>query len=358
MKIEKKCAFCGAFFIAKSNKAKYCSKKCHDIEYRIRHGISVNSNPEPFRKTCKVCGSSFDTRREAQNTCSHECAIKWHKEMRPGRRGKSQIEKICVICGKTFLTYYNSQVTCGDEECKRIHKVNAAKIRYLKSKHKKQPKQPKLIQYETRECKECGELFSVDYRMNNVYCSKDCRRKAENRRTAKRVPKAQRVDNISLKRLYKRDSGICYICGGKCDWNSQAISKNGNPYPGDLYPVIEHVIPISKGGLDAWDNVRLAHWKCNLDKMDGLIDVEPMSKEVAYSQKFSKSQPKRTAQYSLDGKLIRIWDSTAQIRRELGLSDKYIQSVCRGHKSNTGTAYGYHWEYVDDKYGDRQINTA
>lgn len=36
-----------------------------------------------------------------------------------------------------------------------------------------------------------------------------------------------------------------------------------------------------------------------------------------------------------------------RIRRELGLDDKHIQNVCRKRKSNTGNAYGYHWEYVD-----------
>lgn len=350
MERKKNCVICGAVYIAKSNKAKYCSRKCHDIAFRINHGIAINSNPEPFHKTCKVCGSSFDTRREAQNTCSHECALKWHKEMRYGKKRSRPTLKECVICGQPFSTIHNAK-TCGNIECKKAAKK-------LRSQNWVKPK-PKLIQYETRECKECGELFSVNSRMSNVYCSKDCRRKAENRKNDKRIPKAQRVDNISLKRLYKRDNGICYICGGKCDWNSQAISKNGNPYPGDLYPVIEHVIPISKGGLDAWDNVRLAHWKCNLDKADGVINTEPMPKEIAYSQKFSKTQSKRTAQYSLDGKLLRIWDSTAQIRRELGLNDKSIQNACRkSNKSKTGNAYGYHWEYVDDKNGDRQTNTA
>ena len=326
---QRACQYCGTLFDVTDKRKIYCTRLCKD---RAIHGTKI------YKRTCLGCGQLFETTNHRKMYCKKGCT------------GTQSVKnRKCVICGQPFFTIHNAK-TCGNTECKR----SAKRIR-----SKSWTKQlPKLIQYEIRECKECGELFSVDYRMNNVYCSKDCRRKAENRRSTKRVPKAQRVDNISLKRLYKRDSGICYICGGKCDWNSQAISKNGNPYPGDLYPVIEHVIPISKGGLDAWDNVRLAHWKCNLDKMDGLIDVEPMSKEVAYSQKFSKSQPKRTAQYSLDGKLIRIWDSTAQIRRELGLNDKYIQNVCRGHDSNTGNAYGYHWEYVDDKNGNRQINTA
>lgn len=326
---QRACQYCGTLFDVTDKRKIYCTRLCKD---RAIHGTKI------YKRTCLGCGQLFETTNHRKTYCKKGCT------------GTQSVKnRKCVICGQPFSTIHNAK-TCGNAECKR----SAKRIR--SKSWTKQP--PKLIQYETRECKECGELFSVDSRMNNVYCSKDCRRKAENRRSNKRIPKAQRVDNISLKRLYKRDSGICYICGGKCDWNSQSISKNGNPYPGDLYPVIEHVIPISKGGLDAWDNVRLAHWKCNLDKLDGLIDVEPMSKEVAYSQKFSKTQPKRTAQYSLDGKLIRIWDSTAQIRRELGLNDKHIQNVCCRYKSNTGNAYGYHWEYVDDKNGDRQINTA
>jgi 5-methylcytosine-specific restriction endonuclease McrA len=29
---------------------------------------------------------------------------------------------------------------------------------------------------------------------------------------------------------------------------------------------VDHVIPISKGGLDVMENVKLAHWTCNRQK--------------------------------------------------------------------------------------------
>lgn len=354
MERKKNCVICGAVYIAKSNKAKYCSKKCHDIAFRINHGIAVNSNPEPFHKTCKVCGSSFDTRREAQNTCSHECAIKWHKEMRPGKKGIRPTLKECAICGKSFETSQWAQKTCGSEGCKTEYCKITHRIRNGRAKAKKLPR---LIVYEMRECSECGEMFACDSVMVNKFCSDKCRKKAHNKKTDKRIPKNQRVDKITLKRLYKRDKGICYICGCKCDWNSWNVSDKGNKYPGNLYPTIEHVIPVSEGGLHSWDNVRLACWKCNLDKGASYIKVDPITHEFAISERYVPNK-KKTAQYSLDGKLVRIWDSTAQIRRELGLNDKHIQSVCRGYKSNTGNAYGYHWEYVDDKNGDKQINTA
>lgn len=32
------------------------------------------------------------------------------------------------------------------------------------------------------------------------------------------------------------------------------------------YPTIEHIIPISNGGVHSWDNVKLAHFRCNCKK--------------------------------------------------------------------------------------------
>lgn len=32
---------------------------------------------------------------------------------------------------------------------------------------------------------------------------------------------------------------------------------------GDNYPSVDHIVPLAKGGLHSWDNVQLAHFKCN-----------------------------------------------------------------------------------------------
>lgn len=114
-----------------------------------------------------------------------------------------------------------------------------------------------------------------------------------------------------------------------------------------MYPTKDHVIPVAMGGKESWENVRLACWKCNLEKSDSVIGIAEMPPKIARRVRYIPNK-KRTAQYSLDGNLIRIWDSTADIRRELGLNDTHIQTVCRKDKSNTGNAYGYHWEYVDE----------
>ena len=67
---------------------------------------------------------------------------------------------------------------------------------------------------------------------------------------------------LSLKALYKRDKGICYLCGKGCNWDDYTI--RGNKFiAGNYYPSIDHVIPLSKGGIDTWNNVRLSHRICN-----------------------------------------------------------------------------------------------
>lgn len=338
------CDCCGKAFIAHRKDNRFCSRKCRDVSYKQRKG--QDSRLEPRSVVCKICGKPFKTFNATKATCSEECS-------RGLKRKGTWIEKSCAICGELFETHWDSQMTCGSGCCKEEYKKKQHKVRNERAKNNSRNQLKKLekqwqnaLHTVERECKYCGSLFYCLDTNNKQCCSSECSKKYGYQRANKRIPKEQRVDKIPLKRLYKRDKGICYLCGEPCDWDDWRISAKGNSYPGDKYPTIEHIIPISKGGLDAWDNVRLACWKCNLDKADGIIKMQPMSKEFAYSQKYSATPAKKTAQYTLDGKLIKIWESTGQIRRELGLNDKHIQSVCRGYKSNTGNAYGFHWEYV------------
>lgn len=51
--------------------------------------------------------------------------------------------------------------------------------------------------------------------------------------------------------IYERDQGICHLCNGKVDRNDSAV---------------DHVHPVSIGGVDNIDNYRLAHSRCNAAK--------------------------------------------------------------------------------------------
>lgn len=101
-----------------------------------------------------------------------------------------------------------------------------------------------------KHCKYCGIDVYTKYTYTKM-CDK-CSRKY----------KVKNHSNKSLKELYKRDNGICYICNKKC--NYEDYTYRGNTFiAGNYYPSIDHVIPLCKGGTDEWDNLRLAHRICN-----------------------------------------------------------------------------------------------
>ena len=49
-------------------------------------------------------------------------------------------------------------------------------------------------------------------------------------------------------------------------------------------------------------------------------------------------------QLTLDGELVKVWESSHQINRETGYNQSYIIQCC---KRKIRSAYGYRWEYAD-----------
>ncbi len=70
--------------------------------------------------------------------------------------------------------------------------------------------------------------------------------------------------------ILERDSYLCWICGGPVDLS--APYRMGNP-GWEVYPHLDHVIPLSKGGSDTPANVRTAHARCNVDKGAKVVGV-------------------------------------------------------------------------------------
>lgn len=74
-------------------------------------------------------------------------------------------------------------------------------------------------------------------------------------------------------RLYKAGDCNCYLCGGKVDINDYMITDNGVFIAGESYPSVDHVIALANGGLDSYENARIAHMKCNSLKRDIPLEV-------------------------------------------------------------------------------------
>lgn len=63
---------------------------------------------------------------------------------------------------------------------------------------------------------------------------------------------------VTLEKLIKRDGLTCAICGLPCFYYGEPTA--------DLYPTMDHIVPISRGGGHTWDNVQIAHRLCNINK--------------------------------------------------------------------------------------------
>ena len=58
----------------------------------------------------------------------------------------------------------------------------------------------------------------------------------------------------------------------------------------------------------------------------------------------AKSRP--IAQYTLNGKLLKVWPSTAEVERRAGFDHSAISKAANGNRK---TAYGFRWKYVERK---------
>lgn len=135
-------------------------------------------------------------------------------------------------------------------------------------------------------CEICGKSYTVrEYvescrlkqARNNGVCSEKCRRIKANqqvrdsrKRRGVRDSHRHRAmkygcaydSSVTLKKLIKRDGLRCAICGEMCNPNDHSWSE----YSGPMYPSIDHIIPMAKGGGHIWSNVQVAHIICNSEK--------------------------------------------------------------------------------------------
>ena len=58
------------------------------------------------------------------------------------------------------------------------------------------------------------------------------------------------------------------------------------------------------------------------------------------------SNKKRVGQYTLDGKLVKIWDSCSDVTKETGWNQSHLCNAARGRNKS---AHGYTWRYLDDE---------
>ena len=226
-----------------------------------------------MNRICIVCEKSFEAKTIRAKYCSKVCSN--HSRF---QRTWDQIRKENKNLKKTILQLYDSGMN-DTQIAQEIGKSSTwvrevrKEIGLPRQKSKSQRERERLDEWrkgfleERRICKRCKAEFSP-IRVNQLFCCPECEKKNNhqiNDIKRKRLEADRKVEDISLNDVFIKYHGICYLCGGKCDIHAVRV-VNGIPHPLGDYPSREHIIPLSKGGLHTWDNIQLAHIRCNASK--------------------------------------------------------------------------------------------
>lgn len=209
---------------------------------RIEYVSGYTTKEKPIVVRCTVCGGTFE--RTYHHITTHPnncpCCVKSEREHKRERKR-------------------------NEEESQRLSRKKLRALRLKEIKAETERKKAERI----HKCPVCGTETD-----RPKYCCSDCARKADNKQRDHRRRmkiRARLIDNdITVEGLYRRDSGVCYLCGGRCNLEDYTV-RDGAFVAGDWYPSIDHVVPLAKGGEHSWSNVRLAHRRCNILKSDKII---------------------------------------------------------------------------------------
>ncbi len=206
-------------------------------------------------RICAECGNTFKRRLRTKDVglcCSRECGFKWQAKDRAANRKPKPIPKLydCVKCRMPLTGYAKYCNGCSLE-------LQRAKARM---RYKKRPR------HATR-CIVCGKTIPSSAPSSRIYCTGSCSRNAQRKRNrlARRIAHRVRVRqmagvNINPFEVFERDGWVCQLC------RKPVARDKTAPHPKS--PCVDHIVPLSKGGVHEMRNVQCAHFLCNSRKSD------------------------------------------------------------------------------------------
>lgn len=234
----------------------YCSRRCQQRAKRLRALCPLSlSQPHAYvtlsprsRIACVGCGELFRRPPGVRwiKYCSAACRDH-HSYLRNGKKlyPLSAGRRPCAVCGWSYDAAQNSTVcsvaclTFGRDGQGRI--ANATRV------------------YWPPPCRGCGSDLGPRRFWRFEVCD-DCRRanlRAHSRRKSARRRGAKiRGEAFTLEQVGSRDGWVCHLCSGSVDPALSGMDPQG--------PTIDHLVPISRGGVDELVNVALAHRLCNI----------------------------------------------------------------------------------------------
>lgn len=226
------CPECGTAFRTTHPFKKWCSRPCTvKGNNTVQNGKKVKAYP-PLR--CPGCSEMFTPTRRTAWYCARRCKDRVLYVPSPAQ----PIARACEFCGGTFHAIRSDARTCSGR-CAYGLRIGR--------------------EYE-RACDGCG--LDITGRMGNADYCEPCAavrlRAGSDARNASLRGGATFRDLVDRQAIFVRDNWRCGLC-------RKRIGKSyRHPHPRSVS--LDHIIPLSRGGLHRADNVQAAHLICNLSK--------------------------------------------------------------------------------------------
>ena len=258
------CHWCGSAISGCRPNRKWCSSVCSRRAYEFRRrgdAPAGNVRANEGVSSCRGCGDPLvqSGRGRPKRWCSGACRVRAFREGRSGSEAsaaavqakadaKAEVlaataDVVCEVCGGEVR---RSAAGHPRKYCSRSCSNKAVRVRAVK---------------EGRICSVdgcgraasskglCGSHYAIEWGRLNP----DKRSAKAHRYRARKL--AAFVEDVGRIGVMERDGWVCHICG-------ESIGKELE-FPHRLYGTLDHVVPLSKGGLHCLDNVKAAHWICN-----------------------------------------------------------------------------------------------
>lgn len=246
------CAECGKNFEPRNGgkKQKYCSGACRrEVVYRnfkSRQALELSQRLEKL--FCRQCGEKVHYKGTGiiPIFCTEKCKQKFHNtKSRRARSGLRPTEpKNCEFCGQSFMPKKRDAKYCADKWCSQA------------AYHRRKALGQELPKSFDVSCNGCGTQFTAK-KSDARWCSKTCANRHWGNVRARQA-RVRDAGSYADRDVFIRDNWVCHLCGEAIDPDLPRTDSMG--------ATIDHVMPLARGGDDSLENVRAAHFLCNVRK--------------------------------------------------------------------------------------------
>lgn len=234
----------------RGRKKKFCSEQCSRLS---RRKLAIETS-------CWSCGLALTDLGKPgfpKRYCNRQCA----QDLRTREEQEARdMRSTCQVCSVIFVGLKRGLKYCGPD-CAAERNRRSASQRWREEVASRPA-------HKEWECGWCRQMVTVPFAFtgSNKYHD-ECKLRARRARDRRKTLLRQGVKSdkrITHEEIAERDEHRCHICGDSVDMSLPRTSKLG--------ATLDHVVPVSRGGVDSLENLKLAHWICNVRKSNKMGD--------------------------------------------------------------------------------------